>query len=127
MIACTQREDREWQYQKIIAGGLVCKAVSCYTIYVYKMHVLSGTTWLQEIVYLISTDYDYDKARATIVVDRFPYLEFPYPGLRVVAEKPSPRFIKSHLPFSLLPKQLEEKKPKVIIFTGVAFGLWHNH
>ena len=84
-------------------------------MYTHVCVSLSGITWLQEIVYLISTDYDYDKARATIIEDRFPYLEFLYPGLRVLAEKPSPRFIKTHLPFSLLPKQVEEKKPKVFI------------
>ncbi|KAK7106894.1 hypothetical protein V1264_014920 [Littorina saxatilis] len=74
----------------------------------------AGTTWLQEIVYLICNDFDYEKAQATTIEDRFPFLEFPYPGVKVVAQSPPPRFIKTHLPFSLLPKQLDEKKPKVI-------------
>ena len=74
----------------------------------------SGTTWLQEIVYLISTDCDFERAKATKIDERFPFLEYPLPGVRAISEKDSPRFIKSHLPFSLLPKQLEEKKPKVI-------------
>lgn len=74
----------------------------------------SGTTWLQEIVYLISTDHDYEKAAAVNIDERFPYLEYFFPGLKEVAKTKSPRFIKSHLPFSLMPKQLDEKKPKVI-------------
>lgn len=39
-------------------------------------------------------------------------------------EQPSPRFIKSHLPVSLLPKQIWTKKPKVsqiLAKTGVDF------
>ena len=83
------------------------------TLTMFHAFCVSGTTWLQEIVYLISSDYDFDKAKAATIEDRFPYLEFPYPGLKVLTEKPSPRFIKTHLPFSLLPKQVEEKKPKV--------------
>lgn len=33
-------------------------------------------------------------------------------------EQPSPRFIKSHLPVSLLPKQIWTKKPKVCMSFG---------
>lgn len=33
-------------------------------------------------------------------------------------EQPSPRFIKSHLPVSLLPKQIWTKKPKVCMNFG---------
>lgn len=74
----------------------------------------AGTTWLQEIVYLISTDLDFEKARATKLDQRFPFLEFPFPGHKEIAKMDSPRFIKTHVPFSLLPRQIEEKKPKVI-------------
>lgn len=34
-----------------------------------------------------------------------------------IAQMPRPRYIKSHLPWELLPKQLCEKKPKVKIIT----------
>lgn len=33
-----------------------------------------GTTWLQEMVYLIATDCDYENAKSYIT-DRFPFLE----------------------------------------------------
>ncbi|XP_076444867.1 sulfotransferase 1C4-like [Babylonia areolata] len=74
----------------------------------------AGTTWTQEIVYLICNDCDFEKAKATNIEQRFPYLEFPVPGHREITKMDSPRFIKTHVPFSLLPKQLEEKSPKVI-------------
>ncbi|KAL8581930.1 hypothetical protein ACOMHN_010304 [Nucella lapillus] len=74
----------------------------------------AGTTWVQEIVYLISTDFDYVKARATKMDERFPFLEFLLPGHKEIAKMDSPRFIKTHLPFSLLPRQIEDKKPKMI-------------
>lgn len=35
-------------------------------------------------------------------------------SVELVENKPSPRYIKSHLPWDLLPKQIHEKKPKVI-------------
>ena len=48
-----------------------------------------------------------------MIDDRFPYLEFMYPGAKEVASYPSPRLIKSHLPYTLLPSDIHEKKPKV--------------
>ncbi|KAK7476374.1 hypothetical protein BaRGS_00032374, partial [Batillaria attramentaria] len=79
-----------------------------------RVDELSGTTWVQEIVYLISTDFDIERAKAENIETRFPYLEYTYPGVKAVAASPSPRFIKTHLPFSLLPKDMTVKKPKVI-------------
>lgn len=89
----------------------------------------AGTTWLQEIVYLISTNFDYETAADVNLDERFPYLEYPFPGIQLIAEMPSPRFIKSHLPFSLLPLQLEEKKPKILYIArnpkDTAVSLFH--
>ena len=75
--------------------------------------LIAGTTWLQEIVYLIHSDLDISGAQNRLLDDRFPYLEFMYPGTKVVATNPSPRLIKSHLPVKLLPSGINEKKPKV--------------
>lgn len=74
----------------------------------------AGTTWLQEIVYLLCNDFDFEKAKAETIEVRFPYLEYMHPGIKAVAAAPSPRFVKTHLPFSLLPKDIDEKKPKII-------------
>ncbi|KAK3793730.1 hypothetical protein RRG08_006551 [Elysia crispata] len=74
----------------------------------------SGTTWVQEIVYLLMNDLDTEKALKLNIDIRFPYFEFVEPGLQAIAEMPSPRLIKSHLPFSILPNQMKNKRPKII-------------
>ncbi|XP_071114288.1 sulfotransferase 1C2-like [Haliotis cracherodii] len=74
----------------------------------------AGTTWLQEIVYLIANDLDFEKARSKILEERFPYLEFVNPGMKAISKMESPRFIKTHLPPSLLPREVYSKNPKLI-------------
>ena len=36
----------------------------------------SGTTWTQEMIWLICNDLDYEKAKSIPLIQRFPYLEF---------------------------------------------------
>ncbi|XP_012275135.1 sulfotransferase 1C4 isoform X2 [Orussus abietinus] len=96
----------------------------------------SGTTWTQEMVWLLSNDMDFETAKTIQLNTRFPFLEFSMfvhdelmkeflemnngdpikqkfcrdmakPGYEEVARLPSPRFIKSHFPFSLLPGILD--------------------
>ncbi|KAI5646173.1 sulfotransferase domain-containing protein [Phthorimaea operculella] len=88
----------------------------------------SGTTWTQELVWMVANDLNYAGSDATLLRQRFPFLEhfmFIHPVVRerleeenkdkgfkirsgadVVAGMPSPRFIKTHLPLSLLPPTL---------------------
>ncbi|WAQ94068.1 ST1A1-like protein [Mya arenaria] len=79
----------------------------------------SGTTLTQELTYLIRT-LDFKKALSTQLDERFPMIDikddrFPYyKGIKYVEEMSSPRFIKCHLPFFLLPQQLQEGKGKII-------------
>ncbi|XP_044584136.1 sulfotransferase 1E1-like [Cotesia glomerata] len=96
----------------------------------------SGTTWTQELVWLLSNNLDFDRAKKEYLADRFPFLEFSMfnhpdvtkellklnendpekqelckkiaiPGYEVLNAMPSPRFIKSHFPLSLLPGILD--------------------
>ncbi|XP_034942219.1 sulfotransferase 1E1-like [Chelonus insularis] len=96
----------------------------------------SGTTWTQELVWLLSNNLDFETARTKYLADRFPFLEFSmfnHPavteeflklnegdlekqnlckkiaqsGYEVLSDLPSPRFIKSHFPLSLLPGILD--------------------
>ncbi|XP_065345156.1 sulfotransferase 1C4 [Cloeon dipterum] len=95
----------------------------------------SGTTWTQELVWLVANDLDYETANKIPQVERFPFLEFnifvheevkaeikalnegdPYkqelveiisqPAYLALEEHKGRRFIKTHLPFSLLPPHL---------------------
>lgn len=67
----------------------------------------SGTTWLSEIVYLIANRLDWAKASASNLEERVPYLEYVWPGPKAIARTPSPRVIKTHLPFYHLPLQVQ--------------------
>ncbi|XP_047099393.1 luciferin sulfotransferase-like [Schistocerca piceifrons] len=85
----------------------------------------SGTTWTQEMVWLLMNDLDFRTARQVCLPERSPFLEYsalvPEEGKAGIADTielaqrmTSPRLIKSHLPPALLPKQLWTIKPKVI-------------
>ncbi|KAL4222665.1 Sulfotransferase domain [Mactra antiquata] len=75
----------------------------------------SGTTLTQELVYLVQTG-DFDKAYSVQLDERFPMLDvkddrFPYyKGIKYVEGLSSPRMIKSHLHYFMLPEQLQNGK-----------------
>ncbi|XP_046400820.1 luciferin sulfotransferase-like [Ischnura elegans] len=87
----------------------------------------SGTTWTQEMVWCICNDLDFESAKSTILPIRFPFLELSTfltgkrgippllkDSVSYVENMESPRFIKCHLPWELLPKQIKTVKPKII-------------
>ena len=87
----------------------------------------SGTTWLQEIVYLVKTGLDFEGAGKQVLESRFPYLEYPYPGLSTIKKIQGPKMIKTHLPLTLLPKPALENGVKVtpvitiiVLFTNIS-------
>lgn len=69
---------------------------------------------MQEIVYLIQTNLDFASAQKQVLETRFPYLEYPYPGLATIKKSHGPKMIKTHLPLSFLPDSTIEKGTKVI-------------
>ncbi|XP_054848485.1 sulfotransferase 1B1-like [Eublepharis macularius] len=78
-----------------------------------------GTTWMQEIVDLILVGGDTEKARRAPTQVRIPFLEICVPpplpsGVDKLVNAPSPRVMKTHLPFQLLPKSFLEKNCKII-------------
>lgn len=100
----------------------------------------SGTTWTQEMVWLLENNLDFVTARRTLQRDRFPFFEVKcallrdqksqHP-LRMIEHLRRPRFIKSHLPVDLLPSQLWTVKPKIIYVVrnpkDVAISYYYHH
>ncbi|XP_077254649.1 sulfotransferase 1E1 isoform X1 [Temnothorax americanus] len=99
-------------------------------------HPRSGTTVTSELIWLLANNLNFDLARKRLLTERFSFLEFSMfnhpevtreflsmnkeniakqelcleiakPGYEVIAKMPSPRFIKSHFPFSMLPGLLD--------------------
>ncbi|XP_022238780.1 sulfotransferase 1C4-like isoform X2 [Limulus polyphemus] len=75
----------------------------------------TGTTWAQELVYIINSDLNFSAAKSTPLNERFPYLEMLDLEDTRVENMPSPRYIKTHFPYSLLPSSILEKKCKLHI------------
>uniref|UniRef100_A0A1L8E4R0 Putative sulfotransferase n=1 Tax=Nyssomyia neivai TaxID=330878 RepID=A0A1L8E4R0_9DIPT len=103
----------------------------------------SGTTWTQELVWMIANDLDYEGAQKDPLTKRFPFFEFAMffhpetkaelmklnadspenqafveeiavPAYKFLPHINERRFIKTHFPFSLLPPSVLESGAKVI-------------
>ncbi|GAB0099905.1 sulfotransferase 1 family member D1-like [Sergentomyia squamirostris] len=83
-----------------------------------------GTTWTQEMVWLINNGLDVKAAAETPLNTRFPCIEMStlFPPEFNIGDRsiertrsyPRPRHIKSHLPAHLLPSSIWKVKPKII-------------
>uniref|UniRef100_A0A1I8NZE6 Sulfotransferase domain-containing protein n=1 Tax=Stomoxys calcitrans TaxID=35570 RepID=A0A1I8NZE6_STOCA len=79
-----------------------------------------GTTWMQEAVWLLLNNLDFEKSKNVHIWDRSPFLDNH--GFNVTAPNAiklcktlsSPRVIKTHMPPNLLPPQLWKNKTKII-------------
>jgi hypothetical protein len=88
-----------------------------------------GTTWTQELAWLILHEADTKEAEERYLFERSPFLEFPlvvgsspeavasfFDGLEAM---PSPRLIKSHFPFELLPEGLVDTCKVIFVSRNV--------
>ncbi|KAL9912495.1 sulfotransferase 1 isoform 2-T2 [Glossina fuscipes fuscipes] len=80
-----------------------------------------GTTWAQEMTWLILNNFNYQLARDNDIMIRSPFLEFngvvtslPNDTINEANRLQSPRLLKSHLPAMFLPREIWTKKPKII-------------
>ncbi|XP_063620495.1 luciferin sulfotransferase-like [Cydia splendana] len=139
------------------------EALNIYTMEVRPSDIFvasyprSGTTWTQELVWMVANDLDYEKSNAIPLTERYPFLEFSIfvhpvmkarfheenshspeklrllelvsqPGTEQLAENTSQRFIKTHLPISLLPPTLLDKGRMVYVARDprdVAVSFYH--
>ncbi|XP_012159835.1 estrogen sulfotransferase [Ceratitis capitata] len=83
----------------------------------------SGTTWLQEASWLLLNKLDYEEAKRRHLLERSVFMDISTlygektnkgDSVAKAAELKSPRCIKSHLPAHLLPRQIWQKKVKLI-------------
>ncbi|CAF0738590.1 unnamed protein product [Brachionus calyciflorus] len=75
----------------------------------------SGTTWVQELVYLIENECDFKKAQQDSIENRSPFFDYPSPGLKHIDNIKSRRIIKTHLPISFLPDNIENESKVIYI------------
>lgn len=96
-------------------------------------HPKTGTTWAQEMIWLIINNLDYKSAFERVIYRRFPQLElttlfnfqlidhsdqsFFLNVLKFMEEAKGRRCWKTHLPWYLLPEQIQNgaKTPKIIV------------
>lgn len=70
----------------------------------------TGTTWTQEIVYLIHSNLNFEAAKSKGLHERFPYVEHAMTDINTIVNMQSPRLLKSHLPYSLLPPDIIKRQ-----------------
>ncbi|XP_030565356.1 estrogen sulfotransferase-like isoform X1 [Drosophila novamexicana] len=79
-----------------------------------------GTTWMQELAWLLLNQLDFEAAKSSYVMERSRFLEYSaitpqsYDTITACEEMVSPRLIKSHLPAQLLPQQVWQQGRKII-------------
>ncbi|XP_064632476.1 sulfotransferase 1B1-like [Lineus longissimus] len=80
----------------------------------------TGNTWMQEMLWLIMNDADTEYAKTTAINDRVPFLEFFMHGFSGVSliddisRDKKNRIFYTHLPMDLVPRQVKEKRVKVV-------------
>ncbi|KAF9802789.1 hypothetical protein SFRURICE_002957 [Spodoptera frugiperda] len=102
----------------------------------------SGTTWTQELVWLVANDFDYETAAKIPITERYPFLESEdkQKALDLIEKIAKPvserlrlaqsrRFIKSHLPMCLLPPKILDTAKVVYVARDprdVAVSCYHH-
>ncbi|XP_066270857.1 sulfotransferase 1A1-like [Branchiostoma lanceolatum] len=82
----------------------------------------SGTTWTQQIVSLVTSGSNFSEVSKIDMNKRVPWLESADllggpdapPIISVLKDSPSPRLMKTHLSYGMLPKQAREGKGKIV-------------
>lgn len=79
------------------------------------LDVYIGTTWLAEIACHMVYGHNAEEWQKQNIMERAPMLEF-FGNAVKLAERQSPRVIKTHLTNDLLPIKVNNSKAKVIIY-----------
>lgn len=73
-----------------------------------------GTTWAQEMTWLLMNNLNFEKAKSIDIELRSPFIELTKDHLKMCKHLSRPRLIKSHADIKFLPKQLWTKNPKIM-------------
>ncbi|XP_070498085.1 sulfotransferase 1 family member D1-like isoform X2 [Chironomus tepperi] len=80
-----------------------------------------GTTWTQEMLWMLNNNLDFETALSKTLAERFPFID----------KTPRPRHIKTHLPMFLLPDKIWSVKPKIVYVArnpkDVAVSYFHHY
>jgi hypothetical protein len=87
----------DWEGRKLDYSGFTPRPDDIFVVTFPK----SGTTWLQMILYQIFTD---GEMNFTHIAEWSPYFDAFVRGGRGIDHLPSPRIIKSHLAYNMIPK-----------------------
>lgn len=89
-----------------------------------------GTTWSQEMVWLLMNNMDFERAKRINIEERSPYLESSIEVVEKCKSLTRPRTLKSHEEMQLLPIELWAKNPKILFVVRDprdAFVSLHHH
>lgn len=84
---------------------------SLHSLYLYS--VVTGTTWLQEIVPLIVSEGDFTPVLTVPNWDRVPWLRGDRAILLNLEQRPSPRIFATHFHHQMMNKSYFTIKPRV--------------
>ncbi|KAM7356189.1 luciferin sulfotransferase-like [Cochliomyia hominivorax] len=83
-----------------------------------------GTTWIQEATWLLVNNLDFDKANSEDLPFRSVFMDLsalytsiPKNTIDLAEQAAKPRVLKTHLPAHLIPKQIWDKKSKIVYCT----------
>ncbi|KAL7050185.1 hypothetical protein ACKWTF_003979 [Chironomus riparius] len=97
-----------------------------------------GTTWTQEMLWMLNNNLDYQTAINKNLAERFPFVEIggliapiEFDSFDICEKTPRPRHIKTHLPMFLLPDKIWNVKPKIVYVArnpkDVAVSFFHHY
>ncbi len=105
-------------------------------------YIKNGTTWTQELVWCLQNNVDLETAKSVQLFQRTPFLDFQFMGamnkiyetnygsvLEKAEKMESPRVLKTHLPFCLLPVDLLNQSKVVVCLRNpkdTAVSFYHH-
>uniref|UniRef100_A0A8C3XRT7 Sulfotransferase n=1 Tax=Chelydra serpentina TaxID=8475 RepID=A0A8C3XRT7_CHESE len=84
-----------------------------YELFQIRLFSFPGTVWTQNILSLIYHEGHRDGTENMEIIDRVPWLEYNIHNMDYV-HRPSPRLFTTHLPYYLAPRDLRNRRAKII-------------